>query len=238
MTSLSQTPLRIALVGDYNSGVIAHQAIPHALAQSAAALNLAINWHWLPTIKINQPEDVADYDAIWCVPASPYQNEQGALSAIRYAREHQRPFLGTCGGFQHAILEYARNVLNWHDAGHAETTTEGRLVITPLRCSLVEKSDAITLKEDSAIATAYGEQHIHEGYHCHYGIDAQFVTELDGSPLLPIGWDNQGDIRAVELSGHPFFIATLFQHERRALKGQLSPLVTAFLMAMKEQAEQ
>jgi CTP synthase len=238
MNVLSRTPLRIALVGDYNPAVIAHQAIPQALAQSAATLDLDIHWHWLPTTAINYPEDLAGYDAIWCVPASPYHNEQGALSAIRYARENQRPFLGTCGGFQHAILEYARNVLGWQDAGHAETATEGRRVIAPLLCSLVEKSDTIILKEHSATAIAYGETTIHEGYHCNYGIDAQFASELKTSPLTPTGWDNQGDIRAVELTGHPFFIATLFQHERRALNGLPSPLVKAFLTAAKEQAGQ
>jgi len=238
MTALSQTPLCIALVGDYNPAVIAHQAIPQALTQSAATLDLNIRWHWLPTTEINHPEDLTDYDAIWCVPASPYHNEQGALSAIRYARENKRPFLGTCGGFQHAILEYARNVLGWQDAGHAETATEGRLVISPLVCSLVEKSDAIILKDNSAIAIAYGETSIREGYHCNYGINTQFATELKTSPLMPTGWDNQGDIRAVELTGHPFFIATLFQHERRALNGLPSPLVEAFLAAAKRLAGQ
>ena len=170
------------------------------------------------------------------MPASPYQNEQGALSAIRYARENQRPFLGTCGGFQHAILEYARNVLGWQDAAHAETASEGRWVISPLVCSLVEKSDVINLKAESMVALAYGVPAIQEGYHCNYGIDAVFAAELSAGPLKPTGWDQQGDIRAVELSGHPFFVATLFQHERRALAQQKTPLVEAFLTAVNAHA--
>lgn len=238
MTALSHTSLNIALVGDYNSTVIAHQAIPHALSQSAATLGIDIHWHWLSTKDIQSSENLAGYDAIWCVPASPYKNEQGALLAIRYARENQRPFLGTCGGFQHAILEYARNVLDWQDAGHAETASEGRMVISPLVCSLVEKSDEIILKDHSVTAMAYGEKSIHEGYHCNYGIDSQFAAELNASTLMPAGWDSQGDIRVVELTDHPFFIATLFQHERRALNGLSSPLVEAFLKAAKQQAGQ
>ena len=238
MTAVSHTSLNIALVGDYNSTVIAHQAIPHALSQSAATLGIDIHWHWLSTTDIQAAENLAGYDAIWCVPASPYKNEQGALLAIRYARENQRPFLGTCGGFQHAILEYARNVLDWQDAGHAETASEGRMVISPLVCSLVEKSDEIILKDNSVTATAYGEKSIHEGYHCNYGIDARFAATLNASTLMPAGWDNQGDIRVVELTDHPFFVATLFQHERRALNGLSSPLVEAFLKAAKQQAGQ
>jgi hypothetical protein len=41
----------------------------------------------------------------------------------------QRVAGGDCGGFQHAVIEYARNVLGWQDAGHAETDSEGRMVI-------------------------------------------------------------------------------------------------------------
>jgi len=62
----------------------------------------------------------AGFDGFWCVPASPYRDIDGALRAIRFAREQRRPFLGTCGGFQHAVLEYARNVLGWADAEHGE----------------------------------------------------------------------------------------------------------------------
>ncbi|WP_299996400.1 CTP synthase [uncultured Cedecea sp.] len=237
MTVLPQTSLNIVLVGDYNPAVIAHQAIPQALTQSAARLGIDMRGHWLSTTDVTSAKDLAGFDAIWCVPASPYQSEQGALSAIRYARESLRPFLGTCGGFQHAILEYARNVMGWQDAGHAETSTEGRMVISPLTCSLVEKSDTIILKDNSVTAMAYGETRIHEGYHCNYGIDTLFASELNTSPLTPVGWDQQGDIRAVELTGHPFFVATLFQHERRALNGQPSPLVDAFLKAAKEQQQ-
>ncbi|MNP85325.1 hypothetical protein D3C76_1850160 [compost metagenome] len=47
------------------------------------------------------------------------------------------------------------------------------------------------------------------------------------------GWDEQGEIRAVELVTHPFFVATLFQHERGALAGRPVPLVQAMLYAAR-----
>lgn len=227
---LKQT-LRIALVGDYNSAVIAHQAIPLALDNAAEYVGVTVDYDWLPTTEVTSPEDMVGYDAIWCVPASPYQNVDGAFLAIRFARENQVPFLGTCGGFQHAVIEYARNVMGWEDAAHAETSREGRWVIGPLSCSLVEKSDAIELKPGSLIAMAYGQLHIEEGYHCNYGIAETFAEQLSQSPLQPTGWDAQGEIRAVELTDHPFFVGTLFQHERNALKDQAAPLVEALLRA-------
>ncbi|MCT4717333.1 CTP synthase [Enterobacteriaceae bacterium H18W14] len=229
--SILKSTLRIALVGDFNPAVIAHQAIPRALDNAAAVVGVTADYDWLPTPEVVSPEDLVGYDAIWCVPASPYQNDDGAFLAIRYARENGVPFLGTCGGFQYSVVEYARNVMGWNDAGHAETDSEGRLVIAPLSCSLVEKSDTIKLAEDSKIARAYGATNIEEGYHCNYGIADLFTAELERQPLKATGWDNQGETRAVELTDHPFFVGTLFQHERNALKGRPAPLVEALLRA-------
>ncbi len=223
--------LRIALVGDFNPEVIAHQAIPLAIDDAAAVQELTADYDWVATTDIKSADDLVGYDAIWLVPASPYQNAEGALIAIRYARENSIPFLGTCGGFQHAILEYARNVLGWRDAAHAETDTEGRMVIAPLACSLVEKSDTIELRANTIIAKAYGRLSIEEGYHCNYGISPDFAAELEEGALRVSGWDEEGEIRAIELMTHPFFVGTLFQHERNALAGRPAPLVHAFLRA-------
>lgn len=225
------SPLRIALVGDYNPDVIAHKAIPLAIDDAAAVMELPVRYDWLATRDILDADALADYDAIWVVPASPYQHAEGAFTAIRFARENSVPFLGTCGGFQHAIIEYARNVLGWQDAAHAETDTEGRMVIAPLSCSLVEKTDTIELRANTLIARAYGRDNIEEGYHCNYGISESFATELEQGDLRVTGWDDEGEIRAVELVTHPFFVATLFQHERNALEGRPSPLVQALLHA-------
>ncbi|WP_435930017.1 CTP synthase C-terminal region-related (seleno)protein [Dryocola sp. BD613] len=232
--SVLKSTLRIALVGDFNPAVIAHQAIPQALDNAAAVVGVTADYDWLPTPEVTSAEDLIGYDAIWCVPASPYQNDDGAFLAIRYARENAIPFLGTCGGFQYSIVEYARNVMGWDDAGHAEMDSDGRLVIAPLTCSLLEKSDVIELAEDSKIARAYGTTKIEEGYHCNYGIAELFTAALESYPLKATGWDKQGEIRAVELTDHPFFVGTLFQHERNALKDQPAPLVEALLRAAQQ----
>ncbi|WP_391488551.1 CTP synthase C-terminal region-related (seleno)protein [Leclercia tamurae] len=229
--SAVKNTLRIALVGDYNPDVLAHQAIPLAIDDAAAVLDITADYDWLATTELTSPEDLVGYDAIWLVPASPYKNAQAAFIAARYARENSVPFLGTCGGFQHALIEYARNVLGWQDAAHAETDTEGRMVIAPLTCSLVEQSDTIELRANTLIAKAYGQEEIEEGYHCNYGVSPEFAQELEKGDMRVTGWDAQGEIRAVELVTHPFFIATLFQHERAALAGRPAPLVHALLRA-------
>ncbi|WP_349735153.1 CTP synthase C-terminal region-related (seleno)protein [Pseudomonas jessenii] len=225
-------PIRIALIGDYDPQVTAHQAIPVALEMAAEHSGLNVQWQWLATDDIHVETPLHRFDGVWCVPASPYRSMDGALLAIRFAREQRRPFLGTCGGFQHAVLEYARNVLGWSDAEHGETNPDAaRALLTPLSCALVEAVDTIDLLEGSLLAKAYESTEIREGYRCRFGVNPQYEGELLKRELHAVGHDSEHELRAVELSGHPFFVATLFQPERAALKGVLPPLVGAFVEA-------
>lgn len=229
---MKATTLHLALIGDYNPAVIAHQAIPVALQQAADTLGLSVHVQWLDTDSITPTRELHGFDGFWCVPASPYRDTDGALRAIRFAREQRRPFLGTCGGFQHAVLEYARHVLGWADAEHGELAPEAkRAVITPLSCTLVEATDTVRLAPYTRIAEAYGTLDIHEGYRCRYGVNPDFASALLEGDLIPSGHDSVGDLRAVELLDHPFFVATLFQPERAALKGVTPPLALALLKA-------
>ncbi|PRA25020.1 CTP synthase C-terminal region-related (seleno)protein [Pseudomonas poae] len=227
-------PLHLALIGDYNPDVIAHQAIPLALQQAADSLGLTVHVQWLDTDHL---PPLQGFDAFWCVPASPYRDTEGALQAIRFAREQKRPFLGTCGGFQHAVLEYARNVLGWTDAEHGELAPDAkRAVIAPLSCALVEATDTVRLVPYTRIAEAYGTLNLNEGYRCRYGVNPEFLDALLEGDLIAGGHDVAGDLRAVELLDHPFFVATLFQPERTALKGITPPLALALLKACQRVA--
>lgn len=229
--------LHVALVGDYDPVVTAHQAIPRALALAAESLGVDVEPRWLPTDAVSADDPLAGADAVWCVPASPYRSEDGALRAIRAARESGRPFLGTCAGFQHAVVEYARSVLGWADAEHAETAPEAtRPVITPLACELVEATDVVRFAPGSQLAAAYGVLESHEGYHCRYGLNPAMARELTAGPLRATATDAAGEVRAVELDGHPFFIATLFQPARAALAGKVPPLIVALLRAATARA--
>ncbi|HEX6536429.1 MAG TPA: CTP synthase [Gemmatimonadaceae bacterium] len=226
--------VRVALVGDHDPDVTAHQAIPRALALAADALGVRVEPRWLPTDTIDAADPLGDADAIWCVPASPYRSMDGALRAIRAARESGRPYLGTCAGFQHAILEYARSVLGWADAEHGETAPDAALpVITPLACSLVEATDVVRFAPGSRLAIAYGALESSEGYRCRYGLNPAFARELTAGPLRATATDATGEVRGVELDGHPFFVATLFQAERAALRGVTPPLAVALLRATR-----
>ncbi len=200
--------MKIGLVGDYNASHLAHQAVPRAVALASEQLEISVTSQWISTDTIGERDLFADYDGIWCVPGSPYRNMDGALRAIRVARETNHPFLGTCGGFQHAMIEYARNVLGWADAEHGETApTAVRRVITPLSCSMVEATGVVHFMDGSHLATAYGTLTSHETYHCRYGLN-------------------------------PTFVVTLFQPERAALEGVAPPIVIAFLRSVESTAHE
>lgn len=232
-----QRSLRIGLIGDRNDEVVAHRAIPLALARAARDLDVTLDVQWLATDTIESSAVISSFDGLWCVPASPYRSMDGALLAIRHAREQRVPFLGTCGGFQHAVVEYARHVLGWGDADHAETAPgASRAVIAPLECALVEVTGALHFVPGTALAAAYRGQPATEGYHCRYGLNPAFRAALVAGPLRAAALDDAGDVRAVELDGHPFFVATLFQPERAALQDQPAPPVSAFVRACARSA--
>jgi CTP synthase (UTP-ammonia lyase) len=222
----------IALVGDFSAAMTAH----HALNESVrlASSRQSIDAQWLHTSHL-QPRDeqaLASFHGVWCVPGSPYANPDSALWAIEWARTRNVPFLGTCGGFQHAVLEFVRHVLGRDQAAHAELESSAAFpLIAPLACALVEKSERILPTSRGRFAQWYGVSPRIEGFHCSFGLNPNYETLLENSGLEVVARGEQGEVRAVELVGHPFFIGTLFQPERSALGGKLHPLVDAFLQA-------
>src|SRR4051812_30549347 len=173
----TMTTIRIGLVGDYNPEVLAHQAIPGALARAAARLGCAVAPVWIatPAWAVDPAGQVATFDGVWCVPASPYASMDGALGAIRAAREQGVPFLGTCGGFQHALIEYVRDVRGIAEADHAESNPDATLaLITPLACPLRGLRGTIAFAPGSRIAAIYGRDEATEEYNCGYGVNPQF----------------------------------------------------------------
>ena len=227
--------IRVGLIGDYNPKVTAHQAIPKALTIAGDQLNCTTEGVWLGTVKLvgDIDEMLSQFEGLWCVPASPYANMDGALAAIRYTRENGVPFLGTCGGYQHAVLEYARNVLGFSEAGNIEVDPHTKMpLISPLTCALVEKNGVIEFKPHSHISKIYGVVSAEEAYRCSFGFNPQYIPLFDETELVISGKDSEGEPRVIELTNHPFFIGTAYQPERSALQGNGHPLITAFVASI------
>jgi CTP synthase (UTP-ammonia lyase) len=227
-------PARLVIVGDYDPAIFTHRAIDDALAHVRELREHALEWSWLSTLALesNVYEQLSVMDAIWLAPGSPYASLDGALGAVRFARETNLPFLGVCGGFQHAVLEFARDVAGMSDADHAESNPDAETaVIAPLVCSLVGKSGPVFLDPTCRTASIYGRWRIVERYHCNYGLNPAYRDAIERAGLHVVGEDDHGDPRVVELPGHPFFIATLFQPQLESSSASPAPLVRALVDA-------
>ncbi len=91
-------PVRIGIVGDFNPEQPSHTATNTAIAHAMATLSAVLEVRWISTEDLGGAGTAAilePYDGLWAAPASPYRSMDGALAAIRFARERGRPFIGT-----------------------------------------------------------------------------------------------------------------------------------------------
>lgn len=89
--------LTIGVIGDFNAKNKTHVATNAAIVHAADALGQQVAIEWVPTPQIAQagPAGLVRFHGLWCSPGSPYASMDGALAAIRFAREQSIPFFGT-----------------------------------------------------------------------------------------------------------------------------------------------
>ncbi|HEY2882335.1 MAG TPA: gamma-glutamyl-gamma-aminobutyrate hydrolase family protein [Pirellulales bacterium] len=227
----------IAIIGDLPSDNRFHVATNEAIEHAATVLGIKCQCEWIGTDELADNDlerRLSAFNAIWIAPGSPYNSMDAALAAIRFAREKQVPLLGTCGGFQHIVLEYARNALGIADASHAETDPYASvLFISRLACSLVGRTMTITIEPRSRLARAYGTTTVEEGYYCNFGVNPDYIPALRSGNLRIVAADQEGEVRAVELPDQPFFIGTLFIPQMQSTPKRPHPLILAFINAAR-----
>jgi len=238
-------PVRIGILGDFNPEFRSHHAINDSLQHAARKLGIAVESAWLPTPSLLEPNaatTLESFDGLWASPGSPYNSFDGMLKGIEFARVHDWPFLGTCGGFQYALIECARNVLGITDATTAEEDPKAKnIIIYPVACALPNRAgDApklsgrvpeIRLRPGSYLAGYYGKETVEEEFFCNYELNPDFEwTAMEaGFPVVARGANEE--CRAIESPVHRFFIATLFQPQLSSKDKKPHPLVLAFVQA-------
>ena len=228
------TTAKLALVGDRSPAVRAHGRIPLLIDALRRREGLVLDPYWIAS---TEAEDLDGFDGIWVVPGSPYSDREKVIETIRTAREREIPFLGTCGGFQHAILELARDLAGIETADHAEYADTRTPVIVELACSLVGHEGPIRYTPGTLIAKIAGAERSFERYHCAYGIDPDYIERLEAAGVIFGAHDEDGAPRALELADHPFFLGTLFQPELAGDGTRAHPVVRAFAEAVVSRRE-
>ncbi|MDF2941475.1 MAG: synthase [Herbinix sp.] len=224
----------IGIIGDYD-GRPSHIATEEAIKHSASKLGLTVETKWLSTDSLEDEagQKLSNFDGLWCAPGSPYKSMLGAINAIRFARENNYPFIGTCGGFQHAVIEYARNVLQIKDIKDDFDPYSPNLFIAALSCSLVGQTRQITIAKDSKIYDVYGSSEIEEKYNCNFGLDKGFQITLNENGFKVIGTDEDGEARIMYLEQNDFYVATLFQPQLSSTYETPHPLISEYLSYAK-----
>jgi CTP synthase (UTP-ammonia lyase) len=162
----------------------------------------------------------------------------GMLNAIAHARTHDVPYLGTCGGFQYALIEFTRNVLGVADADSAENDPQGKnVVITPVKCDLPARGPrlhgaSVILPTPGTLLDALcGPGEMSGEFFCSFETNRDFVPRWTAAGLAVSARGHDGEMRAFELPANRFFLATLFQPQLSSSHGRPHPIVIGLLKA-------
>jgi CTP synthase (UTP-ammonia lyase) len=246
--------VRIGILGDFNPEFRSHHATNAALQHAARKLNLQVESQWLPTPSLTTTDTgkiLESCDGLWAAPGSPYRSFDGMLKGIEFARTRDWPFLGTCGGFQYALIECARNVLGIPDADSSENQSGSKnVIIHPVACAVPDRqgnapklsgtSPEIRLRPGSYLQSFYGKdvETATEEFFCNFEVnpDYEWCAMEAGFPVVARG--AQGEIRAIESPASRFFLATLFQPQLTSTEAKPHPIVIAFVQAAADWKKQ
>ena len=112
-------------------------------------------------------------------------------------------------------------MLHIADADSAENNSgSSHCLVTPLSCSLPNRREGgpkasgeerLKILPGTRLHSICGSDDDSEQYYCNYGVNEEYEKQFQAAGLRVSARGIQGETRAVELPGHRFFIATLFQ---------------------------
>lgn len=223
---------KIAILGDFNPIHSTHHALNDSIRQVKKLFSDEIQFDWIGTDIFNCKTAFSNlYSGLWIAPGSPYKDMQHVLDTIKYARTNNITTLGNCGGFQHMIIEFARNVCGITLADHEETNPGSPdLLIAKLSCSLVEQEEHLTISDkNSLLFNIIQQEQLTGKYFCSYGLNKSYIGQLKSNGFKITALSSDGEVRAFEIAGHHFFIGTLFQPALTSAADGPDPIITAFV---------
>ncbi|MBT9546062.1 MAG: CTP synthase [Candidatus Sericytochromatia bacterium] len=233
-----QQTLKIGLVGKYVQLPDAYLSVTESLRHAAAVRDTDVEIKWIHADEEMEGPEIAAHleglDGILVPGGFGVRGVEGKIAAIHYARTRQIPFLGLCLGLQCAVIEYARNVCGLEGAHSAEFAPDApHLVvdIMPAQRDLENMGGTMRLgaypcklREDSQLYKLYGSELIFERHRHRYEVNNDYRENLERNGLMISGTSPDGYlVETIELSGHPYFVATQFHPEFRSRPNRPSP---------------
>ncbi|XP_064628974.1 CTP synthase 1-like [Lineus longissimus] len=247
----------IALVGKYTKLEDAYASVIKALKHAALACNHRLNLKCIEAADLEvttQKEDPVRYHEAWqqlcssngiLVPGGfGSRGTEGKIMAINHARKNGKPFLGVCLGLQCAVIEFARNELNWTDAHSTEFNpkTEHPVVIEmpehnpgnlggTMRLGLRKTIFKPEIK--SKLRLLYGNPDYIEERHRHrYEVNPDIIKQLEDKGMKFAGQDIEGErMEIMEIPAHPYFVAVQYHPEYISRPLKPSPPYLGLLLA-------
>jgi CTP synthase (UTP-ammonia lyase) len=226
--------VNIAIVGDENDAYPSHREINAVRSM----LGEGVETRWVATDG-ERVRDLEGFDGVWLTPGSPYADDAAAYDAVRWARERDVPFLGTCGGLQYAVIEYFRNVLGVASASHAESdgVDNDTNVVRALACSLDGEERVVRPVAGTRFSTLVGGEPLVGMHYCNYGPGSAALQRLVESGMVIEATADDAEAEVIELPTNRFFMLSLFQPQIGALAGRpLHPLLREFIRCAGEYA--
>jgi CTP synthase len=235
--------ITIALVGKYMALHDSYISVVEALKHGGIAHEVGVNVLWIDAEQL-APENVAERlaPAHGVIVPGGFGDRgcQGMILAIGHARTRGIPFLGICLGMQLAVVEFARNTLNFADANSTEfndKTTHPVIDIMRDQTGVGNIGGTLrrgqypcVLADGTRARQLYGEKNISERHRHRYEVNNKFRKELVDNGMVLAGTSPDGSIvEVVELADHPFFIGTQAHPEFKSRPNRPHPLFAGFL---------
>ena len=238
----------VALVGKYIQLHDAYISVVEALKHGGVYNSCDVTIKWIDSETVTPEtadELLSDVSGILVPGGFGDRGTEGKIEAIRYAREHNIPFLGLCLGMQLSIVEFARNVIGYDDAHSVElnpNTTHPVIHLMPdqegiddIGGTLRLGSYPCVLDKTSKAYELYGEELIHERHRHRYEVNNDYRKVLTENGMMLSGISPDGRIvEMIELKNHPWFVATQAHPELKSRPNRPHPLFRGFITAALE----
>jgi len=235
----------IALVGKYTQLHDAYLSVVESLNHGGIPHNASVSIKWIPSESLNDENAasiLSDVSGILVPGGFGDRGIEGKISAIRYARENKVPFLGLCLGMQLAIVEYSRNIIGFADAHSVEldpSTSHPVIHLMPEQDGIEDIGGTLrlgsypcVLDETSKAYELYGKKIIHERHRHRYEVNNYYRDDFIRSGIKLSGLSPDGRIvEMMELTNHPWFVATQAHPEFKSRPNRPHPLFKGFVGA-------
>jgi CTP synthase len=236
---------KIALVGKYVELQDAYISVVEALKHAGFAFDSDVEINWInaeEVTKDNVHELLADANGILVPGGFGDRGVEGKILATQFAREQKTPFLGICLGMQLATVEFARNVLGLAGAHSAELDPNTPYPIIDL---LPEQKDIedlggtlrlglqpCKLEEGTKVYAAYQDEVVYERHRHRYEFNNEYRQAMEEKGFVFSGTSPDGRlIETIEITDHPWFVASQFHPEFTSRPNRPQPLFRDFIEA-------